>query len=1147
MAAGGSTMNRKTQFRATHEFPQGLMIALDVGSTAVKAVVVDTASDETLWEDYARHETRQLETCLDFLGRVEAAFPRTPREAFRVLATGSGGQAAGSLVGAAFVQEVNAVCLIARKRCPEARGIIELGGQDAKTVVFKPDPNSGSVRKYASMNDKCAGGTGAVIDKIAAKLGVSEEELGRMAYNGVKLHPVAGKCGVFAETDITGLQKQGVPPEELMASLFEAVVLQNLSVLTRGNTLCPITLLLGGPNCFIQGLRECWRHHLPRIWEERGIPLPAAKSIEQLVTVPEDALYFAALGAVEFAKSEVTDNPDLGAYRGTKGIEQSMQARRSGRHRGLTVRGLAGDDAETRTFKQQYAAKPWRSLELAPGSVIEGFIGVDGGSTSTKAVLVGLEKEVLAKAYLLSKGNPIQDTKEVLAAIGRQLEGQGCSLRVLGAATTGYAKDMLKDVIGADAALVETVAHTRSGLHYYPDADVICDVGGQDIKVIVLKNGAVKDFRLNTQCSAGNGYYLQATADAFGYSVEQYADVAFSARDMPEFNHGCAVFMQSDIVNFQRLGWQPHEIMAGLAAVLPKNVWLYVCQFPNLAQLGQTFVLQGGTQRNLAALKAQVDFIQSRFVGTGVTPKILAHEHCGEAGAIGAAFEARRLHIKHGRPSTFIGLAALRSFQYTTRRDETTRCTFCRNRCLRTFIDTEVDGEKRRLIVAACEKGSAGDASEARRIHRGIEATRAANPNLMAISARCAFEPPEAAVVADQLPGKSRAFELPRRRRAAAQRRELMPRRTEIRIGIPRVLNTYSYAPFFLGYFASLGVPPKSITWSDCTSEALYREGANRGAIDPCYPSKLAIPHVHNLLFHHAPLTHILFPMINTCPSWLDGTQANRACPTSLATPEGTYAAFIRERDVFAERGVCFKKTFVDLGNPRLCARQIADDWGPEIGVTESESYRAVLEGLRALERYRTARRREARAIIDRVEREQRLAIVVLARPYHNDPGINHGICEEFQRLGYPLITHDALPIDADMLDRLFGAEVAAGEIPSPLCIDDVWKNSYSENSSRKVWAAKYVARHPNLIGLELSSFKCGHDAPIYTVVEEIIECAGKPFFYFRDLDENKPASAIAIRVQTIAYFLRQYEDRLKTQHNAAAPHPPRRENALVV
>ena len=200
-----------------------------------------------------------------------------------------------------------------------------------------------------------------------------------------------------------------------------------------------------------------------------------------------------------------------------------------------------------------------------------------------------------------------------------QVEEQDAKLEVLGVGTTGYAKDILKDVLNADVALVETVAHTESALKFYEDPHVIVDVGGQDIKLIVLNNGRVKDFKLNTQCSAGNGYFLQSTAEGFGLKVKQYADLAFSAKSMPVFGYGCAVFMQSDIVNFQRQGWRAEEILAGLAAVLPKNVFLYVASIPNLAALGSRFVLQGGTQNNLAVVKAEVDFIRNSFRAAGKT------------------------------------------------------------------------------------------------------------------------------------------------------------------------------------------------------------------------------------------------------------------------------------------------------------------------------------------------------------------------------------------------------------------------------------------------------------------------------------------------------------------------------------------------
>jgi predicted nucleotide-binding protein (sugar kinase/HSP70/actin superfamily) len=308
----------------------------------------------------------------------------------------------------------------------------------------------------------------------------------------------------------------------------------------------------------------------------------------------------------------------------------------------------------------------------------------------------------------------------------------------------------------------------------------------------------------------------------------------------------------------------------------------------------------------------------------------------------------------------------------------------------------------------------------------------------------------------------------------------------------------------------------------------MYKTGAKRGAIDPCFPSKIGIPHVHDLLHRvHAkrPLDLIFFPMIDALPSPLTNTQGCRACPTVTATPEAVKAAFTKESDLFRELGVRFIDTFVNLDEPRLLEKQLWDDLRGVLGLTRGEHRRAVDAGYVALERFNTDLRGAARETLEELEREDRLGVVVLGRPYHNDPGVSHEILDEFQKIGYPAFTQDSLPIDDDIMWRLFGDDVRAGRIDNPMDISDVWKNSYSENTSRKVWAAKYTARHPNLVALELSSFKCGHDAPIYATVEEIVQDAGTPYFCFKDIDENKPTGSIKIRVETIGYFLQRYRE----------------------
>jgi predicted CoA-substrate-specific enzyme activase len=926
-----------------------------------------------------------------------------------------------------------------------------------------------------------------------------------------------------------------------MASLFESIVVQNLSVLTRGNTLKPTVLLLGGPNCYIKGMREAWRNNVPKIWEERGVEVPDLP-IEELIKVPENAQYYAALGSVEYGK---TEDDDIGQYKGYAELEQYIKFGRAEEvSKKSGGKGLIKDQDELADFLERYKKEKFVPKYFEPGTKIEGFIGLDGGSTSTKAVLVNKEKEIIVKAYQLSKGNPIQDTIEVIGNLEKMIDDMGCTLEVLGIGTTGYAKDILKDTLNGDAAIVETVAHTESALHFYPDTDVIVDVGGQDIKVMLLKNGRVKDFKLNTQCSAGNGYFLQSTAQGFGFAVEEFADKAFAAKTFPEFGYGCAVFMQSDIVDFQRQGWQPEEIMAGLANVLPKNIWLYVSQIPNLSSLGNKFVLQGGTQHNMAAVKSQVDFIESRFKDKGLKPDVVVHKHCGEAGAIGAAIEAARIYL-NGHRTNFIGLERVKQIQYKTTRSEETRCYFCKNKCLRTFIDVKskpmeelkaedvpvfqskvpLEPGSNRIIIATCEKGTVEDVNAMRGIKKELDAIKGKNPNMVHWAAENVWKSFKPAIVADPIP--TRAFTDKTKKRVA-----LMKRRAEIKIGIPRVLNQYSTNPLFSAYFEALGIQPQNLIYSDFTDEKLYKDGAKRGAIDPCFPSKVGIPHAHNLLYvqhEKKKLDYIFFPMIDDLPTPLSHVQSSRACPTVTATPEAVKAAFTKEGDLFKEKGIVYLDTFVNVGNPKLFERQMFEQFEEIFGLTHEENARAVAEGFKALKTYDDTQRIMGRETIDMLEKENRLGIVLLGRPYHNDPGINHEILEEFQKLGYPVLTQDSLPIDADILERLFGEDVEKGLIRNPLDIVDAWKNSYSENTSRKVWAAKFAARHPNLVALELSSFKCGHDAPVYTVVEEVVEHSGTPYFCFKDIDENKPTGSIKIRLETMHYFLTRYrEDMLR-------------------
>jgi predicted nucleotide-binding protein (sugar kinase/HSP70/actin superfamily) len=737
------------------------------------------------------------------------------------------------------------------------------------------------------------------------------------------------------------------------------------------------------------------------------------------------------------------------------------------------------------------------------------------------------------KAYALSKGNPIQDTKELLGELRSRMADRGVEIDVLGFGATGYAADVLEECVRADVNIVETVAHMMSATNYFGDVDVICDIGGQDIKVLFMENGDIKTFKLSNQCSAGNGMLLQAMADQFGLPVTEYAENAFKADLAPKFSYGCAVFLDTDRVNFQKEGFSKEELLAGLAQVLPKNVWQYVVGVPRMAALGRKFVLQGGTQYNMAAAKAQVDYIKERVPNA----EVYVHPHSGEAGAIGAAMETLRVVNRRGR-STFIGLDAAIDLQYQTKNDETTTCHFCANNCSRTFIDAfRPDGSTSRYISGfSCEKGmvESKDAMEA--VVKERRKVMKEFPNLVTYEGLKAFKRvagvqplPEAGTLIEDVKVERKFFGSIERtkytRTFQRSSEEAAKKRAQWRVGIPRVLNMYSTAPFFRTFFEVLGVRPKNVVFSDPSSEEMFAEGGKYGSVDPCYPSKVAQAHFHQLFFHkHAktPFDAIFFPILTHVPSFVTGAVDYASCPIVAGTPDVMKAAFTKEQDYFGNRGIEYLAPAFSFAEPTLLKRDMFEAFQDVLGMTEDESDFAVEEALAALDRFDQDVQDKGKAILDQVEYDNKVAILVLGRPYHNDPGLHHGIPDEFQVLGYPILSIRSIPKDREWLQRFYG------EDEDVLSVNDVWPENYSANSAQKVWAAKFASRHPNVAILDLSSFKCGHDSPTYGIIDSIVAKSGVPASSLHDIDANKPGGSIKIRVKTYAHSLRLREEHLE-------------------
>ncbi|NOE20871.1 activase [Ruegeria atlantica] len=353
------------------------------------------------------------------------------------------------------------------------------------------------------------------------------------------------------------------------------------------------------------------------------------------------------------------------------------------------------------------------------------------------------------------------------------------------------------------------------------------------------------------------------------------------------------------------------------------------------------------------------------------------------------------------------------------------------------------------------------------------------------------------------------------------------PPKRDFRIGIPRVLNQWSTHRFWTTLFVELGINRRNIVYSSDTSEAQQLKfGKGRGAVDCCYPVKCMSGHYGELLDGQKRPIDILFvPIILTVPSFLRGhVRENMACPRVIAGPESTRAGFRREKDVFKELGVHYLSPAVSLADPQIATRQLYDALkGVITDLRLTELRAAVAKAYDALQEFDQSLRWQSLAVLSECATQHRPCILALGRPYHMDTGIGHAIESELQAFGYPILWGQYLPLDAEILDWLYGDLIKAGRIQSPFDISDIWKTSHSANTNELLWAARYGSIMPWITcSIRFSSYECGMDQPTYSPVQEITEALGTLFFVFQDLDETKPAGSVRIRVETIAYYLEQ-------------------------
>ena len=924
------------------EDPRTLRLGLDVGSTTVKAVALDPGDNSVLFTRYQRHNAHQAATVRQLL---EEAAGRFPDARFRIGVCGSGGRPIAGALGAGYVQEVVANAAAVRALYPQVRTAVELGGQDAKVIFFQYDEAAGKLQASdMRMNGSCAGGTGAFIDEIAALLNVPADAFEQLAARGKTVYSISGRCGVFAKTDIQPLLIQGAERTDIALSTFHAIAKQTIGGLSQGLELTAPIIFEGGPLTFNPTLVQVFAERLGLAEGDIVRPEHPETIVARGTAIAVDELYPDGDDALTLA--EALERLDRAPVR----VESAAGAGRP----------FFAGDGERDAFLRRHRAELRTPVDATGRKVLRGYIGIDSGSTTSKFVFMDEEERVTDTFYANNQGEPLKVVRQGLLALAEKYEKLGIPIQVLGLGTTGYGEQMLSAAFHADYHTVETVAHARGCRRFFPDATFLLDIGGQDMKAIWLKDGVVTNIMLNEACSSGCGSFLENFASTLGLPVDRVAEAAFRSQAPAELGSRCTVFMNSTIINEQRNGKQPDDLMAGLCRSIIENVFTKVVRIANVAELGDRVVVQGGTFRNFAVLRALEEYL-GREVTLAPYP--------GEMGALGAALAVKQEVEAHGyangRCSAFIGFDAVRDFTYT--RESGVLCPHCANHCSRTILRFPDGGSY--VTGNRCDRGAvmAEEAAPAQKAE--------AVPDLFRLRQQLLFKQYPVTPVRE------------------AQRET---------VGLPRVLEFWDSMPFWSTFFRALGYPVKL---SHPSSRKQYESGLQYVASDTiCFPAKLVHGHVLDLSKQGA--DRIFLPYILHMPTENKGEKSPYVCPVIMG-----YSMVVRNfqspEDHFP---VSFETPVFHWFTEQDRRRQICRYAAEHCGATREQAEEAYRQGAAAISSFRRTLTEAGEAVIAETEKAGGFAVVLAGRPYHTDPLINHDLSRMFTRRGIPVLTVDSLP-----------------------------------------------------------------------------------------------------------------------------------------
>lgn len=890
-----------------------MRIGIDIGSTTIKAVVLDE-EDHIIHKSYERHYAMITEKTQEVIRGLIDKFQIT--EPVVCAFSGSAGMGLAERAKIPFVQEVYATKIAITHRLPNTDVVIELGGEDAKILFLR-----GNLE--VRMNGTCAGGTGAFADQMASLMQISVDEMNELAKQHEKIYSIASRCGVFAKTDIQPLLNQGARKEDISASILYAIVNQTITGLAQGHPIEGNIVYLGGPLTFMSELRKSFD-----------------KTLHCQGTCPEDSLVYVALGAAYYSEEAVD-------------LEQALSiiGEQADFTKDSSLRPLFKNQEEYDAFYARHAAHkvPRREGEEYHGNA---YLGIDSGSTTLKVVLTDADGSILYSKYQSNQGKPIDVVRDTLLEMYEKYP----DVHIVSGAVTGYGEDMIRNALGVDFGVVETVAHFTAAKYFMPDVEFIIDIGGQDMKCFKIRNGAIDNIFLNEACSSGCGSFLQTFASSLGYPIDEFAKLGLFGDNPVDLGSRCTVFMNSSVKQAQKEGVTVENISAGLSISVIKNALYKVIRVHSADELGKRIVVQGGTFLNDAVLRA---FEQELGV------EVIRPDIAGMMGAYGAALYAKQMCSRRRAgekadkvaekvaqdTSTILSREELQDFSYSIK---SVTCNGCNNHCQLTVND--FGGGRRFIGGNRCEKPVTNKAQD--------DSLNIYEYKLNILSSK--YEPEEG---------------------------------TRGVIGLPMGLNMYEMFPFWFRLFTELGY---KVVMSGFSNRQLYLKGQSTIPSDTvCFPAKMVHGHIQKLIEMGVDI--IFYPCMTYNFDEKKGSN-NYNCAVISGYPE------VIEANTINFGKIKFVNEYVGPHERKEFPKHFQKVLEKHFGYfTKAKLKKAIEKAYEEYDSYMSMNHLKGKEMIETAREQGKKIIVLAGRPYHVDPEINHGIHKLISGLGFAVLSEDVV------------------------------------------------------------------------------------------------------------------------------------------